>query len=89
MLFSSNLVLLAAAAVPAFGAVIDRRASGIDVKFTSVGNTEIKAVLTNVAGEDLKLFTAGSPFDTAPIKKANVFKNGKLDKQFIEREKCG
>lgn len=78
MFFSAKLLALVALASPAFSAAIERRTTGLDVKFEAIGNTEIKAVLTNTAGEDLKLYTAGTFLDKAPIRKANVYKDGKF-----------
>ncbi|EEP78915.1 predicted protein [Uncinocarpus reesii 1704] len=52
--------------------------SGLEVKLTSVGNTRMKAVLTNTADHDLSFLKFNTFFDDAPTQKVRIAKDGSL-----------
>ncbi|KAI0420338.1 neutral protease [Xylaria grammica] len=51
---------------------VGKSASPLDVKITMVGNTGVKASITNTGSEDLKVFKTGSFFDNSPTEKVKV-----------------
>jgi deuterolysin len=63
--------LVSASAVP------QKRNSGLDVKLTAVGNTKIKAIITNTGSTDFRLLTDGTLLDSAPVRKFHVSSSGK------------
>ncbi|RYP82546.1 hypothetical protein DL769_001652 [Monosporascus sp. CRB-8-3] len=52
---------------------LGKRDSPLDVKLEMVGNTAVKASITNNGETDLKLFKTGSFLDEAPVEKVDVF----------------
>lgn len=57
---------------------LDKRASPLDVKVEQVGNSEVKASITNTGKVGLKVLKTGSILDSAPVEKTKVFQGGKL-----------
>lgn len=49
------------------------RASALDVTVESVGNSRLKAVVTNTGSQTLKLMKAGSILDDRAIEKAEIY----------------
>ena len=54
-----------------------RRDSPLEVKLEMVGNSAVKASITNNGEAELKLFKTGSILDSAPVEKVGVFQAGK------------
>ncbi|ORY60064.1 Deuterolysin metalloprotease family-domain-containing protein [Pseudomassariella vexata] len=67
----SVLASLASAASVELG----RRASPLDVKLEMVGNTAVKATITNNGAEDLKVFKTGTFLDDSAVEKVEVFQS--------------
>ena len=80
MLLSLATAALAAFAGPAFSLPTSPKPD-LNVKFTRLGNTLVEAVITNDAGRELKILTPNSVLDPGPVRKVNIFKDGK-DRQF-------
>ncbi|EAS31870.3 metalloproteinase 8 [Coccidioides immitis RS] len=77
MLFPSIVAALAALANPVLSLTIPQATgSELDVQLSAIGNTRIKAVITNKADRQLKLLKYNNFFDDGPIQKAGVFKDG-------------
>lgn len=53
-----------------------RAPSPLNVELGMVGNSEVKATVTNTGESTLKLFKTGTFLDTAPVEKAHVVSNG-------------
>lgn len=53
-----------------------RAPSPLDVKLEMVGNSEVKATVTNNGKSNLKLFKTGTILDSAPVEKARVAYDG-------------
>ncbi|KAI5245883.1 hypothetical protein E4T42_06626 [Aureobasidium subglaciale] len=65
--------LIALAATASCTAIdLDKRASPLDVTLTPLGNTKVKAVLTNNGDVSYNLFYKGSFLDSAPVDKFHV-----------------
>ncbi|KAJ3563240.1 hypothetical protein NPX13_g8268 [Xylaria arbuscula] len=58
-----------------------KRASPLDVKIEMVGNSGIKASITNTGASDLKVFKTGSLLDSTATEKVKVYQ-GKNQVQF-------
>lgn len=69
----SALVSLAGAASVDLG---KRSDSPLEVKLEMVGNTVVKASITNNGDEGLKLFKTGSVLDDAAVEKVDIFQGG-------------
>lgn len=72
--------LSVAALVSAASAVslnLNKRDSPLDVKLEMVGNTEVKATVTNTGADNLKLYKAGSLLDTAAVEKVEIYNAGR------------
>lgn len=52
---------------------VHKRASPLEVKIESVGNTALKATITNTGSQPLKLFKTGSVLDSTAVEKAEIF----------------
>ncbi|KAI1811880.1 neutral protease [Poronia punctata] len=66
---------ISALATVASAATINvNKASPLDVKIEMVGNTGVKATITNTGSEDLKVFKTGSFLDKSPTEKIRVSK---------------
>ncbi|EAS27496.3 metalloproteinase 8 [Coccidioides immitis RS] len=79
MKLSSILLALAALVSPAFSYAIShlpRSEGGLDIQLTAIGNTRIKAIITNKADRPLKLLRYNNFFDDAPTQKVEIFKDG-------------
>ncbi|KAI0121180.1 deuterolysin metalloprotease [Xylariales sp. AK1849] len=70
MKFLASVSLLASLAS---AASIVRRSGPLDVQLEMVGNTAVKATVTNTGAEDLKIFKIGTFLDSAPVEKVKVF----------------
>lgn len=57
---------------------VRQASSPLDVKVDSVGNSAVKASITNVGSKTLKLFTPGSILDSTAVEKAEVYSGCKL-----------
>ncbi|KAF6826621.1 deuterolysin metalloprotease [Colletotrichum plurivorum] len=80
MKFSIGISLLATLASAVSVDKAKRDTSPLDVKLEVVGNSGVKAVLTNTGESALKLFKTGSILDSAPVEKVEVFTSGnKID----------
>lgn len=66
---ASCLATLAAAA----SVDVAKRSSPLDVKLEKVGNSAVKAVITNTGSEDIQILKTGSIFDELAVEKAEVF----------------
>ncbi len=53
--------------------LLGRRDTPLEVKLEMVGNTAVKATITNSGETDLKLFKTGSVLDEAAVEKVGVF----------------
>lgn len=71
-----SLVSLATMALAA-PSVEKRAPTPLDVKLEMVGNSEVKATVTNTGKSNLKVFKTGTILDSAPIEKAQVYYEGK------------
>ncbi|KAI1132829.1 neutral protease 2-like protein [Nemania abortiva] len=81
MKFLGNVAFLATLVS---AASMGKRASPLDVQIEQVGNSGLKAVITNTGAEDLKVLKTGTILDSAPVEKVQVFQgNSKLDFQGI------
>ncbi len=56
-----------------------KRASPLDVKIEMVGNSGIKASITNTGASDLKVFKTGTLLDKAATEKVKVYQGSKLN----------
>ena len=77
MKFLASISFLASLA----GAVsvdLARRDSPLEVKLEMVGNTVVKASITNNGNTDLKIFKTGSILDSTPVEKVGVFQASAL-----------
>ncbi|KAI0434168.1 neutral protease 2-like protein [Xylaria sp. FL1042] len=72
MKFLGNVALLASLAS---AASLGKRAAPLDVQLEQVGNSAIKATITNTGAEDLKVLKTGTILDSAPVEKVQVFKD--------------
>lgn len=52
---------------------VHKRASPLDVKIESAGNSALKATITNTGSQPLKLFKTGSVLDSIAVEKAEIF----------------
>lgn len=64
----------------ALGARVDlhKRASPIEITIESVGNSGVKASLTNTGSQDLKVLTTGTILDSKAIEKAEIYSGSTL-----------
>lgn len=74
MKFLGNVALLASLAS---AASMGKRASPLDVQIEKVGNSGLKATITNTGAEDLKVLKTGTILDSAPVEKVQVFQGSK------------
>lgn len=78
MKFLASLPYLAALA-NALAVDISKRDSPINVEIEMVGNSQVKAKITNTGKEALNVFKTGSILDQRPVAKTAVSVSGKLD----------
>lgn len=69
-----KFIALFAAAASALS--IQQRASPLSVKLEMVGNSEVKATITNTGSENVRLLRTGTILDSAAVEKTNVFSGG-------------
>lgn len=72
MKFLASVSLLASAA-SAMSIQTGKRDTPLDVKLEVVGNTDIKATITNTGSTALKIFKTGSILDSNPVEKTSIF----------------
>ncbi|KAI1155685.1 neutral protease 2-like protein [Nemania diffusa] len=81
MKFLCNIALLASLVS---AASMGKRGSPLAVQIEQVGNSGLKATITNTGAEDLKVLKTGTILDSAPVEKVQVFRgNSKLEFQGI------
>ncbi|KAI1978653.1 hypothetical protein LOZ51_004535 [Ophidiomyces ophidiicola] len=78
MRFSSSLIALVAFLGQAFAhpSNLIQRDTGLEVKISRVGNTLVKATITNTAKHEISFVKINTPFGNGPVHKAQVMKNG-------------
>lgn len=66
--------------LPILGARVNvqKRSSPLDVKIESIGNSAVKASITNTGSEDLKVLKTGSLLDRNAVEKAEIFCGSKF-----------
>lgn len=74
MKFFTGLSLIAS--VLAIPTEVTRRDNPLKVEIQSVGNSAVKAVVTNTGSEPIKLMKTGSILDKAAVEKAEIFSGG-------------
>lgn len=52
-----------------------KRANALDVKLEQIGNTEVRAIISNNGVNNLKVLKTGTILDTNPVEKVQVFQN--------------
>ncbi|KAI1815911.1 neutral protease 2-like protein [Poronia punctata] len=57
-----------------FASIVSAASSPLDVQIKQVGNSGLKATITNTGSEDLKVLKTGTILDSAPVEKVHVFK---------------
>ncbi|KAJ4366012.1 hypothetical protein N0V85_009232 [Neurospora sp. IMI 360204] len=72
MKFLAGLSLIASVA-SAMSVDLTQRGSPLDVKIQVVGNTNVKASITNTGKDPLKVLKTGSILDTAAVEKTQIF----------------
>jgi len=75
MKFLGNVALFASIVS---AASMGKRATPLDVQIEQVGNSGLKATITNTGAEDLKVLKTGTLLDSAPVEKVQVFQGSKL-----------
>ncbi|KAK5629287.1 hypothetical protein RRF57_005002 [Xylaria bambusicola] len=65
-------VAVSALVTVASAAAVAKHASPLDVKIEMVGNSGVKATVTNTGSEDLKIFKTGSILDKSPTEKVKI-----------------
>ncbi|KAL0253140.1 hypothetical protein SLS55_010591 [Diplodia seriata] len=71
--FTGLSIATLASAVSAVSLNLNKRDTPLDVKLEMVGNTEVKATVTNNGESALKLYKAGSFLDSAAVEKAEIY----------------
>ncbi|KAJ9133257.1 Neutral protease 2 [Pleurostoma richardsiae] len=72
MKFFARITLLAAAAC-AVSVDLEKRETPLDVKLELIGNSNVKASITNTGSSGLKIFKTGTILDAAAVEKVDVF----------------
>lgn len=72
MKFLAGLSLIASVA-SAISVDLTQRGGPLDVKIEVVGNTNVKASITNTGKEPLKILKTGSILDNAAVEKTQIF----------------
>lgn len=70
------LVALAVPVVPCALPHLPKEEAALDVKLTNIGNTRIKATITNKVDRPLNLLKYNTFFDDGPTEKVGIFKDG-------------
>jgi deuterolysin len=68
-----------AAAVAAVSVDLTQRETPLDLQLERVGNTAVKAYLTNKGNTGLRLLKTGTFLDKAPVEKVQVFSSGRIN----------
>lgn len=77
MKFASVIAAAAALAAPAASAAIrDVEHRELDITLSQVGNSQVKAVVTNINPEPITLLNYNFFKDVSPIKKVTIFREG-------------
>lgn len=74
MKFLTGLSLVASALAVRID--VTKRDSPLKVEIQSVGNSAVKAVVTNTGSEPIKLMKTGSILDSKAVEKAEIFSGG-------------
>lgn len=74
MKFFTGLSLVASALAVRMD--VTKRDSPLKVEIQSVGNSAVKAVITNTGSEPIKLMKTGSILDQTAVEKAEIFSGG-------------
>lgn len=74
MKFLGNIALLASLAS---AASMRKSAEPLNVQIEQIGNSVVKATITNTGADALKLLKVGSILDSAPVEKVKVFQGSK------------
>lgn len=74
MKFFTGLSLVASALAVRMD--VTKRDSPLKVEIQSVGNSAVKAVITNTGSEPIKLMKTGSILDKTAVEKAEIFSGG-------------
>lgn len=82
MKFFTGLSLVASALAVRMD--VTKRDSPLKVEIQSVGNSAVKAVITNTGSEPIKLMKTGSILDQTAIEKAEIFSGGTYTLLFHE-----
>lgn len=77
-----------AAVAKAASVNLDRRATSLDVKLEMIGNTAVKAIISNNGADDLKIFKTGTLLEDIPTEKINVFQAGEFAMSRGPRNNC-
>lgn len=77
MKFSAGLSLVLASIASSTAVNLNKRETPLDVKLEMVGNTEVKATVTNTGASPLKVFKTGTFLDSSPIEKVEIYSPGK------------
>ncbi|KAK7705482.1 hypothetical protein SLS57_010016 [Botryosphaeria dothidea] len=72
MKFSAGLSLVLAATASATAINLNKRDTPLDVKLEMIGNSEVKATVTNKGLSALKLYKTGTILDKAPVEKVEI-----------------
>ncbi|GME55872.1 peptidase m35 deuterolysin protein [Neofusicoccum parvum] len=72
MKFSASIALALAALANATALNLNKRESPLDVKLEMVGNTEVKATVTNTGASALKLYKTGTLLDKTAVEKVEI-----------------
>ncbi|EAS31986.3 metalloproteinase 5 [Coccidioides immitis RS] len=81
MRLSSSLIALAALAVQALALPVNElaeRDTGLDVKLIPIGNTRVKAIITNNADHEMSFVKYNTLFDSSPVRKVQISKDGSI-----------
>ncbi|KAI5863803.1 Deuterolysin metalloprotease family-domain-containing protein [Durotheca rogersii] len=73
---SSAAISLFAFVASALSINVAKRDSPLDVKLEMVGNTAVKASITNTGATDLKIFKTGTLLDNSPTEKIDIYQDG-------------
>lgn len=69
-------VCLCASLASATPTTLHRRDAPISVRLEMIGNTAVKAVITNNGPEDLKIFKTGTFLEDSATEKVEVYQHG-------------
>lgn len=63
---------------------IQKRASPLEVTIENVGNSGVKAYLTNTGSDDLKLLKTGTILDEQAVEKAEIYSGSMFWRRTVE-----